>query len=97
MIKVLYTKTYDPSNTVNYEFLGEIVTVNLNGESDTFDFFGFQEGEIFQGIQTHLMDANGNMGDVFHGVTRINGILHLKLLQYTNEVVSADSEWQEVA
>jgi hypothetical protein len=90
----VYMSPQVSDKTIAYEFEGDTVTATMEDISDTFDFSGTSDGRIdLSTIQT-LLPVNPILE-----AERIDGVLHLKLLNFIQEnAPEADRfpEWKDV-
>jgi hypothetical protein len=93
MIKVLYSPQVNNIDKLVYEFNGEVLTVHLNDQTDTFDFSGCPEGSV-DNIECVFPIAH-----IIQDAYRENGILHLKLLNMIGHDATYEEcfpDWNEV-
>ena len=94
MIKV-YFSPQRADNQIEYSFCGEIVTARIGEAENTFDFSALPDGElnIEESIETTLPVCP------VISAKRINGILHLELLNWIGPDAPHESrfpEWVEL-
>jgi hypothetical protein len=53
-MKIKYSPQVNSEHNVKYTFDGDIVTVDVNGQSDTFDFSAMSNDSIVQSINSSL-------------------------------------------
>ena len=79
---------------VFYSFNNEKITVNLNGQFDTFDFSTFEEGAIFEGVETDLPI------NPLVSAKREKGVLFVELLNFIDKDATEEEKfptWQGVS
>lgn len=102
-MKILYSPQVKlNNNTIEYSFNGDIITCNINGITDIFDFTDVEEGKLL------LYDEEGN--PLFETILPVmpiiearkdsNGELWVKLLIWISEDEQDESilypDWREV-
>jgi len=92
-MKIYLSPQVNNGEKFNYNFNGEIITVNYKNINDTFDFTTFPEGAEFMGIETTLVI------DPIVNVKRENGVLFVTLLNFINSDATEEEkfpDWMEV-
>jgi len=93
IMKIFLSPQVNNGEKINYNFNGEVVTVEHKGVTDTFDFSTFPEGAEFMGVETTL-EVNPIIN-----VKRENGVLFVTLLNFINSDATEEEkfpDWMEV-
>lgn len=92
-MRVLYSPQFNDGEKINYEIKKDIVIVEIDGETEEFDFTGMPDG------MASVLES-----DIFEfcpvvSAERKDGVLHLILLNFIDFDASEEEkypEWQEV-
>lgn len=90
-MRVRYSPQRSDKN-IEYQFFGDVITVTIGSQTDTFDFSGIPDG-ILQTATTTLPF------NPIIGARRTNGVLELELLRFHGQNPSYNElfpEWEEV-
>jgi hypothetical protein len=96
MIKVFFSPQR-ADNQIEYSFCGEMVTARIDEIEDTFDFSNLPDGELDRHEDTQIKTILPVCPVI--SAKRINGILHLELLNWLGPDAPYESrfpEWVEL-
>lgn len=86
---VLYSPQLNETDTITYEFAGDVVTATYNGQSDEFDFTDCPDGVLDvsreSGIETTLPIVP------LVGAERKDGVLYVTLIKF----IDNDAPYEE--
>lgn len=95
VIKILFSPQVS-KRVLIYEFIGNRVKVNLDGETDIFDFEAMPDGFV----ENPLVDIDTSLEiNPFIEVSKVDGVLSLKLLNFIKDDAIYEErfpEWFEV-
>lgn len=82
IMQVLYLPQLNEKDTLSYTFNGDVITATLNGVKDTFDFSGFTSDGTALGYGRNPDIMSTLPINPVIEVTRINGDLNVKLVNF---------------
>jgi hypothetical protein len=98
LMQVFYSPQLNLTDTLTYEFIGEKVIANLNGETDEFDFTDFPDGEVSVGGREDNITTTLPICPLIRA-KKENGVLYVTLLNYIGKDASYEErfpDWIEV-
>ena len=88
-MKIYLIPQFSP-NSLTYSFRGDAITVDMDGNKDTFDFTGMPDGELeLDDIETTL-EHNPIMS-----AKKIDGILSVELLNWLDRDATVEEKFPE--
>lgn len=98
-MKILYSPQINEIDVLEYEFVGDKITVTYNGEIDEYDFTDMPDGSVARsyGREPEII-SNLPINPVIEA-KRMNGILHVILIKFIPFNATEDKkfpDWIEV-
>lgn len=82
-MRVLYSPQVNEQDTLNYEFVGDKITVTYNGEVDIFDFTGMPNGCSISSYDRNDVGIKSDLPiDPIIKAEKVNGVLQVELINF---------------
>jgi hypothetical protein len=96
-MRILYLPQVDEErkDLLTYSFSGEVITVNFDEESETYDFTNLPDGRL----ENTPIEGTTGAGDLVFEAERVEGVLSVKLLKFIAKDAPEEEkfpEWMEV-